>query len=98
MISIELAEKHHLPPIEKFHHTTRDYYTTFLAQSDYVTAKAMEAQILGESVEDYREVLEARKFAREQVNAIDEGTYTGAEAGTDIDVYYPPEEEREVRE
>lgn len=91
MISIEMAERYHLPPIEKFHHSTRDYYTTFLAQSDYVTAKTMEAQLLGESVEDYREVLEARRFAREQVNAIDTGTYDGEEAGTDIDVYYPPE-------
>ena len=47
--------------------------------------------MLGDSVEDYTEILEARKYAREQINAIDEGTYEGPEAGTNIDIYYPPE-------
>lgn len=95
MISNELAARHYLPPIEKYHHPTRDWYYTFLCQSDYVTAKAMEAQLLGESIEDYTEVLEARKFAREQINKIDNGTYDGPEAGTNIDIYYPPELEDE---
>lgn len=93
MISVELAEQHHLPPIEKFHHSTRDYYWTFLCQTDYVTAKAMEAQLLGDDVEQYQEVLEARRYARQMINAIDNGTYDGPEAGTDIDIYYAPEDE-----
>lgn len=95
MISNELAARHYLPPIEKYHHSARDWYYTFLCQSDYVTAKAMEAQLLGEPFDDYQEVLEARKFAREQINKIDSGTYDGPKAGTNLDIYYPPELENE---
>ena len=91
MINNELAERFNLPPIEKYHHATRDWYFTFLCQTDYIPAKAMEAQLLGDSIEDYTEILEARRWAREQINAIDDGTYDGPEAGTNIEVYYPPE-------
>lgn len=95
MISNEIVERFHLFPIEKYHHSTRDWYYTFLCQTDYIPAKAMEAQLLGDSIDDYTEILEARKYAREQINAIDNGTYTGPEAGTDIDIYYPPELEED---
>lgn len=91
MISDELASRFNLPPIEKYHHETRDWYYTFLCQSDYIPAKAMEAQLLGEPIDSYTEIIEARRFAREQINAIDNGTYTGKEAGTNVDIYYPPE-------
>ena len=95
MISTELAQRFNLPPIEKYHHPARDWYYTFLCQTDYIPAKAMEAQLLGESIEDYSDVLEARRWCREQINAIDNGNYEGPEAGTDIDIYYPPELEEE---
>lgn len=91
MISNELIQRFHLFTIEGYHHSTRDWYLTFLATTDYIPAKAMEAQLLGESIEDYTEIIEARRWAREQINAIDDGTYDGPEAGTNIDIYYPPE-------
>lgn len=91
MISSALLEHYNLGPISKYWHTEREYYNAFLSVTDYVVTKAAEAMMLGESVEQYQEVLEARKYCREQINAIDAGTYDGPEAGTDIDVYYPPE-------
>lgn len=91
LISRNLAARHHLPPIEKYHHSTRDYYWTFLCQTDYIMSKAMEARLLGEDIEQYQEVIEGRRYARQMINAIDDGSYIGPEAGTDIEVYYPPE-------
>lgn len=71
MISIELAEKFGLPPVEEYPFTELDWYTTFLIQSDYIANKIAEALYLDEEVdEDYSEVLQARKFARTKVNEL----------------------------
>ena len=92
MISENLAEKYALGSLAKYRHSTREYYEAFLSVTDYVVIKAMEAQLLGDDVEQYQEVLEARRYARQMINAIDDGTYTGEEAGTDIDIFYADEE------
>ena len=47
-----------------------DYYKTFLIQTDHIPNKIIEAQILGEEVEDYTEILQARKYARNKINEI----------------------------
>lgn len=86
MISEEMAAKFHLPPIRTYHHPTRDWYNTFLIQSDYIVAKATEAQFTNEDMpEEYASVLAARAECREAINAIDEGTYNGEEAMTDLE-------------
>ena len=86
MIDEKIAAKINMPPIRKYHHPTRDWYETFLIHTDYVVTKASEAQLLGESIEDYSDILEARKIARRCINEIDNGTYTGEEAMQEIEV------------
>lgn len=73
MISKELAEKYHLPPIEEYPFPARDWYATFLIQSDYCALKAAEAVYLGkEADEELTAVIEARAYARQKINEIDE--------------------------
>jgi len=64
MISELLVEKYALGTLPKYRHSTREYYEAFLSVTDYVVIKAMEAQLLGDDVEQYQEVLEARRYAR----------------------------------
>lgn len=76
MISKELAEKYHLPPIEEYPFGERDWYATFLIQSDYVALKAAEAVYLGkEADKELTEIIESRAYAREKINELE------AEAG-----------------
>ena len=91
MISKEMAERFHLPEIKKYPHPTRDWYWTFLCQSDYVAAKASESVALGEDISEYKEVLLARRYAREMINEIDSGTYNGEESMQEVDVVYVDE-------
>lgn len=71
MISRELAAKYHLPPIESYPFTELEWYQTFLKQTDYVVYKIAESIYLGEELEnDYTEILQARKFARQMVNQL----------------------------
>lgn len=85
-ISDEMAARYHLPPIQKYPHPTEDWYQTFLLQTDYVTAKLIEAVAMGESTEQYTDVIEARRIARECINAIQDGTYTGEEAMQEVEI------------
>lgn len=75
MITKELAEKYHLPPIEEYPFGERDWWETFLIQSDRDTLAAIEEQILGGAKRgaDYTELLAARQEARQAINAIDNG-------------------------
>lgn len=71
MITDEMAARFHLPPLKDYTHTESDYYHSFLCASDYVAAKLSEAIFLHEQVtEDYSEVLEARKYARQKINEL----------------------------
>ena len=71
----ELAEKYHLPPIEEYPFGERDWYETFIIQSDRDALAAIEEQILGGAKRgtDYTELLAARQEARQAINAIDNG-------------------------
>lgn len=90
MISDELAARFYLPHITKYHHPTRDWYGTFLVQSDYIVTKAMEAQLTGgEMPEDYADIMAARAECRKAINAIDAGTYEGEEAMTELEEEEP---------
>lgn len=75
MITKELAEKYHLPPIEEYPFGEMDWWETFLIQSDRDTLAAIEEQILGGAKRgaDYTELLAARQEARQAINAIDNG-------------------------
>lgn len=75
MISKELAEKYHLPPIEEYPFGERDWYETFIIQSDRDTLRAIEEQLLGTAKRgtDYTELLAARAEARAAIEAIENG-------------------------
>lgn len=46
----------------------RIFYTTFLIQTDYILNKIVESQLLGKELDkDYKDILEARAFARGQL-------------------------------
>lgn len=70
-IPIGIAAKYHLPAVEDYPFSELEYYQTFLIQTDYIANKIAEAAYLGEDVnEDYTEILQARKFARQMVNQL----------------------------
>lgn len=48
-----------------------EFYHMFLQETDFITAKIIEAQILGSTCKDYADVLSAREYAREQINALE---------------------------
>lgn len=73
MITDEMAARFHLPPLEEYDFEPLQYYHAFLSETDYVVAKIAEAMYQGETPEDYTDVLEARRFAREQINELEEG-------------------------
>ena len=75
MISKELAEKYHLPPVEEYPFGEKDWYETFLIQSDRDTLRALEEQVLGTAKrgEDNTELLAARAEARQELERIDKG-------------------------
>ena len=77
MINEKLLKKYNMKPLIKYENdfgkskdTEITFYRTFLIQTDHIPNKIIEAQILGETVEDYTEILNARKFAREQINKL----------------------------
>lgn len=77
MITQELLEKYHMVTLEEYKEIFEDsieveidYYKTFLIQTDHIPNKIIEAQILGEEVEDYTEILLSRKYARDKINKI----------------------------
>ncbi len=71
MISKELAERYHLPPIEEYPFGEKDWWETFLIWSDRDTLAAIEAQLLGAKGGDYTELLTARQEARQMIEKID---------------------------
>ena len=77
MLTKELLKKYNMTTLEKYKEffddsaeVEVDYYKTFLIQTDHIPNKIIEAQILGEEVEDYTEILQARKYARNKINEI----------------------------
>lgn len=47
-----------------------EVWQAFLNATDHIPNKIIEAQILGEPVEDYTEILRYRQFARDEINRI----------------------------
>ncbi|MDO4486028.1 MAG: hypothetical protein Q4C46_05460 [Bacillota bacterium] len=47
-----------------------DFWRVFLLQTDHIPNKIMEAQALGETPEDYTEILNYRQFARDEINRL----------------------------
>ena len=73
MITNEMAAKFHLPPIDEYPFPERDWYDTFLIQSDRDALQAIEEQLLvGKKGADYTELLAARAEARQAIASIDE--------------------------
>lgn len=56
------------------------FYQTFLLQTDYISSKMMEAQLAGETLdEDYTQILQYRKLAREEINRLETEVETETE-------------------
>lgn len=70
MIPEEIYKKYQLADITEYE-CPQDFYRTFLIQTDHIPNKIIEAQILGESAEDYTEILRYRQFARDEINRLE---------------------------
>lgn len=77
MFTQELLKKYHMVTLEEYKglfedsiEVEIDYYKTFLIQTDHIPNKIIEAQTLGEKLEDYTEILQARKYARDKINKV----------------------------
>lgn len=68
----EIAKKYGLAQLEEFQNTGEeiDFYRSFLALTDHIPNKIIEAQILGEPAEDYTEILRYRQFSRDEINRL----------------------------
>ena len=51
--------------------TEKTFYQTFLIQTDHIPNKIIEAQILDEEIDNYTEILNYRKFARQEINRLE---------------------------
>lgn len=99
MISMEMLKKYNMLPLEEYKamygdsvDTEKTFYETFLAQTDHIPLKIIEAytvfmvdnnvnvgnmkKFFADVKEQYGEILEARKFAREEINRIESETAT----------------------
>lgn len=73
-----LVEKYEIPSIDYFYGKTNNmdiaeicYCEYFLAKTDHISNKIIEAQILGKEIDDYTEILEYRQFARNRINELE---------------------------
>lgn len=72
-----LVEKYEIPSIDYFFDKTNDnnlaeicYCEYFLAKTDHIPNKIIEAQILNKEVEDYTDILNLRQSARDRINEL----------------------------
>lgn len=47
------------------------YYIDFLKLTDHIPNKIIEAKELGREATDYKDILEARQFARDEINRLE---------------------------
>lgn len=73
MIPKEVYEKYNLADITEYESESVFYYT-FLIQTDHIPNKIIESQVLGETPEDYTEILTYRQFARDEINRLNNPT------------------------
>ena len=69
MIREEILDRYQVGNRDRYE-SEYDFYMTFLAQTDHIPNKIIEAQVLGKSVEDYTEILEYRQLARDEINRL----------------------------
>ena len=79
-IKSEILKKYGMAPYEEFYNSWKDelteaqikelYCHTFLQQTDHIPNKIIEAQALGETPEDYTEILNYRQLARDEINKV----------------------------
>lgn len=74
-IKKEILNKYSLPTLDEYIILFGDsipaleaYYKEFLKQTDHIPNKIFEAQLLGDSIDDYTEILNYRKQARDEIN------------------------------
>lgn len=79
MIPKELLIKYNMASLEEYKQIFNDasetdtelmFYDTFLKQTDHIPNKIIEAQALGNTPNDYTEILNHRQFARDEINRI----------------------------
>lgn len=76
MIENFILKKYGLPSLEEYKEKLNDpnaeelYYRTFLMQTDHIPNKIVESQLLQKEAVDYTDVLQARAFARSEINRI----------------------------
>ena len=77
----EQLKKYYMNTLEQFQkdfgqsiHTEIGYYETFLIRTDYIVTRAAEASLLNEpnDIENYAEVMAARKTSRNRINELQE--------------------------
>ena len=69
MIPIEVLKKYEMAEKENYL-TELDFYKTFLQQTDHIPSKIIEAQALGNEPKGYTEILNYRKYARNEINRL----------------------------
>lgn len=69
----EMAERYGLAQLEEFQNTGEEieFYRSFLALTDHIPNKIIEAQIIVKPVKDYTEILRYRQFARDEINRLE---------------------------
>mgnify|MGYP003303376845 CR=1 FL=1 len=77
MISQEILKKYNMKTLEEYKEDFGDsantellFYQTFLIQTDHIPNKIIESQALGNTPEDYTEILTYRQYARDEVNKL----------------------------
>lgn len=68
-----LYGKYHLPPIGEYPFGEKDWWETFLIQSNSDTLRALEENLLGKKGNDFTELLSARAEAREALEKLKDG-------------------------
>lgn len=77
MFKLDILKKYNMRSLEDYKErhgdnidTEMTFYQTFLIQTDHIPNKIIEAQVLGLEVEDYKDILELRQFARDEINRL----------------------------
>lgn len=76
-IKQEILDKYGLPSYETFmknkfeYETEASFYMLILNVTDHIPNKIVEAQFLGESIDDYTDILLCRKTARKKLNELE---------------------------
>lgn len=76
VISKELIEKYEVQDLNVLCDVSGEtlgqiiHYEDFLNKTDHIPNKIIESQVLGESPEDYTEILNYRQLARDEINRL----------------------------